>query len=141
MSIDIEYLNYKIKDLPVMRVIEIDDGFDWLGVLSVIGSNFIITKSEKGYVGLIYPDKFLLIRSFLGAGEVPLVGIADELPEELKMQMHYMGLYYGSEGFQVSDSDVDVIPRTDLKFDPYTWYECYAKDGIVVFVKYSEKEK
>lgn len=141
MSIDIEYLNYKIKDLPVARVVEVPEPFDWFGVWSAMASNYIETKSEKGYVGLIFPDKFLLIRSFLGAGEVPLVGIADELSEEFKMQMHYMGLYYGSEGFQVSDSDVDAIPRKDLKFDPYTWYECYAKDGLVVFVKYSEKEE
>lgn len=141
MSIDIEYLNYKIKDLPVARVVEVPEPFDWFGVWSAMASNYIETKSEKGYVGLIFPDKFLLIHSFLGAGEVPFVGIADELSAELKMQMHYMGLYYGSEGFQVSDSDVDVIPRTDLKFDPYTWYECYAKDGLVVFVKYSEKEE
>ena len=28
-----------------------------------------------------------------------------------------------------------------LKFDPYTWYKCYAWAGIVVFVKYSEKEE
>ena len=141
MNIDIECLNYKIKGLPVARIIEIPEPFDWFGVLSAMGINYIRTKSEKGYVGLIFPDKFLLIRSFLGAGEVPLVGIADELSEELKMQMHYMGLYYGSEGFQVSDSDVDVIPRTDLKFDPYTWYKCYAWAGIVVFVKYSEEEE
>ena len=141
MVVDVEYLHCKIKDLPVARVVEVPEPFDWFGVWSAIASNYIKTKSEKGYVGLIFPDKFLLIRSFLGAGEVPLVGIADELSEELKMQMHYMGLYYGSEGFQVSDSDVDVIPRTDLKFDPYTWYECYAKDGLVVFVKYSEKEE
>lgn len=141
MNIDIEYLNYKIKGLPVARIIEIPEPFDWFGVLSAMGGNYIKTKSEKGYVGLIFPDKFLLIRSFLGAGKVPLVGIADELSAELKMQMHYMGLYYGSEGFQVSDSDVDVIPRTDLKFDPYTWYKCYAWAGIVVFVKYSEEEE
>nr|DAQ21321.1 MAG TPA: hypothetical protein [Caudoviricetes sp.] len=141
MSIDIKYLNYKIKDLPVARVVEVPEPFDWFGVWSAMDFNYIKTKSKKGYVGLIFPDKFLLIRSFLGAGEVPFVGIADELSEELKMQMHYMGLYYGSEGFQVSDSDVDVIPRTDLKFDPYSWYERYAKDGLVVFVKYSEKEE
>lgn len=141
MNIDIECLNYKIKSLPVARIIEIPEPFDWFGVWSAMDFNYIKTKSEKGYVGLIFPDKFLLIRSFLGAGEVPLVGIADELSEELKMQMHYMGLYYGSEGFQVSDSDVDVIPRTDLKFDPYTWYKCYAWAGIVVFVKYSEEDE
>lgn len=141
MSIDIEYLNYKIKGLPVARVVEVPEPFDWFGVWSAMASNYIETKSEKGYVGLIFPDKFLLIRSFLGAGEVPLVGIADELSAELKMQMLYMGLYYGSEGFQVSDSDVDVIPRTDLKFDPYTWYKCYAWAGIVVFVKYSGEEE
>ena len=69
------------------------------------------------------------------------MGVADELSEELKMQMHYMGLYYGYEGFLVSDSDVDVIPCTDLKFDTYTWYECYALTGIVVFVKYKEGEE
>lgn len=141
MSIDIEYLNYKIKGLPVARVVEVPEPFDWFGVWSAMASNYIETKSEKGYVGLIFSDKFLLIRSFLGAGEVPLVGIADELSAELKMQMLYMGLYYGSEGFQVSDSDVDVIPRTDLKFDPYTWYKCYAWAGIVVFVKYSGEEE
>lgn len=141
MNIDIECLNYKIKGLPVARIIEIPEPFDWFGVLSAMGSNYIKTKSEKGYVGLIYPDKFfLLIRNFFGNGEA-LVGIADELAEEYKLQMHYMGLYYGYEGFQVSDSDVDVIPRTDLKFDPYTWYKCYAWAGIVVFVKYSEEEE
>ena len=57
------------------------------------------------------------------------------------MQMHYMGLYYGYEGFLVSDSDVDVIPCTDLKFNTYTWHECYALAGIVVFVKYKEEEE
>ena len=140
MDIDVEYLNYKIKDLPVARVVEIPEPFDWFGVLSAMSSNYIKTKSEHGYVGLIYPDKFLLICNFRGKSE-SLVGIADELAEEYRLQMHYMGLYYGYEGFLVSDSDVDVIPRTDLKFDPYTWYECYAKDGIVVFVKYSEEEE
>lgn len=141
MYINVEYLRCKIKNLPVARIVEIPEPLDRFGVLSAMGCIYITTKSEKGYVGLIFPDKFLLIRSFRGAGEEVLVGIADELAEELKMQMHYMGLYYGSEGFQVSDSDVDVIPRTDLKFDPYSWYECYAKDGLVVFVKYSEKEE
>ena len=140
MTIDVEYLHLKIKDLPVARIIEIPEPFDWFGVLSAMGSNYIRIKSEKGYVGLIFPDKFLLIRSFRGAG-VALVGIADELAEELRIQMRYMGLYYGYEGFQVSDSDVDVIPRTDLKFDPYTWYKCYAWAGIVVFVKYSEEDE
>jgi hypothetical protein len=140
MNIDIECLNYKIKGLPVARIIEIPEAFDWFGVLSAMGSNYIKTKSEKGYVGLIYPDKFLLIRNFLGTGET-LVGIADELAEELRIQMRYMGLYYGYEGFQVSDSDVDVIPRTDLKFDHYTWYKCYAWVGFVVFVKYSEEDE
>lgn len=140
MSIDIECLNYKIKGLPVARVVVVPEHFDWFGVLSAMGSNFIITKSEKGCVGLIYPDKFLLIRNFFGNGDT-LVGIADELAEEYKLQMQCMGLYYGYEGFHVSDSDVDVIPRTDLKFDPYTWYQCYAWAGIVVFVKYSEEEE
>lgn len=140
MVIDVEYLHCKIKDLPVARVVEVPEPFDWFGVLSAMGINYIRTKSKMGNVGLIFPDKFLLIRSFRGTGEA-IVGIADELPEELKMQMRYRGLYYGSEGFQVSDSDVDVIPRTDLKFDPYTWYKCYAWAGIVVFVKYSEEEE
>lgn len=135
MVVDVEYLHCQIKNLPVARVLEVPGPLDWFGVLSAVGINYIRTKSKKGYVGLIFPDKFLLIRSFRGTGEA-LVGIADELPEELKMQMHYMGLYYGSEGFQVSDSDVDVIPRTDLKFDSDPWYECYANDGFVVFVKY-----
>ena len=140
MGIDIEWLNYKIKDLPVARVVEIPEPFDWFGVWSAMGTNFIRVKSEHGCVGLIYPDKFLLISNFRGNGET-LVGIADELAEEYRLQMRYMGLYYGYEGFQVSDSDADVIPRTDLKFDPYTWYKCYAWDGLVVFVKYSEEEE
>ena len=141
MAIDVKYLHYKIKDLPVARVVGIPEPFDWVGVWDAMGPNFIRTKSEKGDVGLIYPDKFLLIPTFRSAGVAPLVGIADELAEEYRLQMHYMGLYYGYEGFQVSDSDVDVIPRTDLKFDSYTWYKCYALDGIVVFVKYSEEEE
>ena len=141
MNIDIEYLDCKIKGLSMVRVVEVPEPFDWFGVLSAMGINCIRTKAEHGYVGLIFPDKFLLIPSFRGAGETSLVGIADELAEEYKLQMHYMGLYYGYEGFWVSDSDVDVIPRTDLRFDPYTWYKCYAWAGIVVFVKYSEEEE
>lgn len=141
MSIDIEYLNYKIKGLPVVRVVEVQDRLDWFGVFSAMFIKYIRTESKKGYVGLIFPDKFLLIRSFRGTGKQALVGIADGLPVELMMQMRYMGLYYGYEGFQVSNSDVDVIPRTDLKFDPYTWYKCYAGAGIVVFVKYSKEEE
>lgn len=141
MDIDVEYLNCKIKNLPMALVVEIPEPFDWFGVWSAMGTNFIRTKSEKGYVGLIYPDKFLLIRTFRGAGEEALVGIADELAEEYRLRMHYMGLYYGYEGFKVSDSDVDAMPRKDLKFDPYARYRCYALDGIVVFVKYSEEEE
>lgn len=142
MNIDIECLNYKIKGLPVARVVEVPEPLDWFGVLSTMGINYIRTKSKNGYVGLIFPDKFLLIRCFRGTGKAfALVGIADGLPVELMIQMRYMGLYYGYEGFQVSDSDVDVIPRTDLKFDPYTWYKCYAGAGLVVFVKYSEEKE
>lgn len=141
MAIDVEYLNCKIKDLPVARVVEVPDPLDWIGVMLLSAINIKhVTKSEKGYVGLIFPDKFLLIPSFSGKIKAAIVGGADELSEELKMQMHYMGLYYGYEGFLVSDSDVDVIPCTDLKFDTYTWYECYALTGIVVFVKYKEEE-
>ena len=142
MAIDVEYLNCQIKDLPVARVVEVPDPLDWIGVLLLSAMNIKhVTKSEKGCVGLIFPDKFLLIPSFSGKIKAAIVGVADELSEELKMQMHYMGLYYGYEGFLVSDSDVDVIPCTDLKFDTYTWYECYALTGIVVFVKYSEEEE
>ncbi len=133
MSVHLEDLNREIKGLPVMRVIEIDDDFDWHAVHEAMGDNCITVKSEQGYVGLIFPNVFYLINNFKGKGET-FVGVVDELPAEYKLQMHYMGLYYGYEGFQVSDSDVDVIPRTDLKFDLYSWYECYAKDGIVVFV-------
>lgn len=140
MAIEVEYLNYKIKDLPVARVSEVEDPIDWICVLFETCDNIIRTKPKKGNVGLIFQDKFLLIRGVRGTGEA-FVGVADELPEWAKRQMHYMGHYHGSEGFQVSDSDVDVIPRTDLKFDPYTWYECYAKDGLVVFVKHKEEEE
>ena len=140
MAIDVKYLHYKIKGLPVARVVKVPDPLDRFGVLNECSVRHV-TKSEKGYVGLIYPDKFLLIPSFSGKVNAAIVGIADELSEEFKMQMHYMGLYYGYEGFQVSDSDIDVIPRTDLKFDPYSWYECYARGGLVVFVKYSEEEE
>lgn len=142
MAIDVEYLNCKIKDLPVARVVEVPDPLDWIGVLLLSAMDIKhVTKSEKGCVGLIFPDKFLLIPSFSGKIKAAIVGVANELSEELKMQMHYMGLYYGYEGFLVSDSDVDVIPCTDLKFDTYTWYECYALTGIVVFVKYREEEE
>lgn len=142
MGIDVEYLNCKIKDLPVARVVEVPDPLDWIGVLLLSAMDIKhVTKSEKGCVGLIFPDKFLLIPSFSGKIKAAIVGVANELSEELKMQMHYMGLYYGYEGFMVSDSDVDVIPCTDLKFDTYTWYECYALTGIVVFVKYREEEE
>ena len=142
MAIDVKYLHYKIKDLPVARVVEVPDPLDWIGVLLLSAMDIKhVTKSEKGCVGLIFPDKFLLIPSFSGKIKATIVGVADELSEELKMQMHYMGLYYGYEGFLVSDSDVDVIPCTDLKFDTYTWYECYALTGIVVFVKYKEEEE
>lgn len=140
MLIDVKYLHRKIKGLPMALVVEVPGPLDRFGVLSETSIRHV-TKSENGYVGLIFPDKFLLIPSFSGKANVAIVGIADELSEEFKMQMHYMGLYYGYEGFQVSDSDVDIIPSRDLKFDPYSWYECYAGGGLVVFVKYREEEE
>lgn len=132
MSVVLEDLNREIKGLPVMRVIEIDDDFDWHAVHEAMGDNCITVKSEQGYIKLISPNVFYFINNFKGKGET-FVGIADELDEEYRLQMHYAGLY-GYEGFQVSDSDVNTIPRKELKFDPLKWYRCYARNGIVVFV-------
>lgn len=95
MSIDIKYLHYKINGLPVAVVVEVPELFHGCDVFDAISSNYITTKSENGYVGLIFPDKFLLIPSFSGKVNAAIVGIADELSEEFKKQMHYMGLYYG----------------------------------------------
>lgn len=94
MSVVLEYIDREIKGLPVARIIEIPEPFDWFGVLSAMSNNYIRTKSKKGYVGLIFPDNFLLIRSFRGAGEEVLVGIAAELAEEYKLQMHFMGDFF-----------------------------------------------
>lgn len=60
------------------------------------------------------------------------VGVVNALPPEVKAQMVYMGSW---RNFQISDSDYKVQPRLDFEIEPNIRYECYARDGYVIFVK------
>lgn len=116
--------------------------FDWYAVRNAIDDNFIKTDSDAGSVGVIYGDMVdgvfndamvYRVPNFRGDG-LTRVGVVDSLPDDLKGQMHYMGMYHGKH-LWISDYDCDVIPRTDLEIDREAWYACYSRDGIVVFVK------
>lgn len=138
MTIKVIPLGRKIDSLRAFRV-EPDQSetvtkdFEWYAVRNAIADNFIKTDADAGSVGVIYDGEFFLVSNFHGDG-LTRVGVVDSFPDELKVQMHFMGYFHGKH-LIISDNDYQVIPRTDLEIDKEAWYACYSRDGIVVFVK------
>lgn len=138
MTIKIIPLDHKIDSLCAYRVVSdshetITKDFEWYVVRNAIANNYIKTDAEAGSVGVIYDGEFFLVSNFHGDG-LTRVGVVDSFPDELKVQMHFMGYFHGKH-LIISDNDYQVIPRTDLEIDKEAWYACYSRDGIVVFVK------
>lgn len=102
---------------------------------NTIADNFIKVDSDAGSVGVIYINGFFLVPNFHGDG-LTRVGVVDSFPETLKAQMNAIGYFHGKH-LMISDSDCAVIPRPDLEINRYAWYECFSRDGIVVFAKVS----
>lgn len=138
MTIKVIPLGHKIDGLRAYRIKPdpnetVTNYFEWNVVRNAIADNFIKTDSDAGAVGVIHDKDFYLVSNFRGDG-LTRVGVIDELSDDLKAQMHFMGYYHGKY-LIISDNDCHVIPCTDLKIDKKAWYACYSRDGIVVFVK------
>ena len=138
MTIKVIPLDHKIDSLRAFRVDPdpnetVTKDIEWYAVRNTIADNFNKTDADAGSVGVIYDGEFFLVSNFRGDG-LTRVGVIDELSDELKAQMHFMGYYHGKH-LIISDNDCHVIPCTDLDIDKGAWYACYSRDGIVVFVK------
>ena len=137
MAIKIIPLDHKIDSLRAFRVEPdpsetVTKDFEWHAVRNAIADNFIKTDADAGSVGVIYDGIFYLVPNFYGDG-LTRVGVIDDLSDELKAQMHFMGYFYGKH-LIISDNDCHVIPCTDLEIDKEAWYACYSREGIVIFV-------
>lgn len=147
MTIHTEPLNQKIGGLPAFRVIgwskkllmkefeiPVKDAI-WEATME---SEMVDTlKSYTGSVGVIAHGKFYLISNLSGKDEtdglsLSRVGVVNALPPEVRAQMVYMSSW---RNFQISNSDYEARPRPDFEIEPNIWYECYARDGYVIFVK------
>ena len=138
MTIKVIPLYHKIDSLRAFRVDPdpsetVTKDFEWYIVRDAIADNCIKTVADAGSVGVIYKGEFFLVSNFRGDG-LTRVGVIDDLSDELKEQMHFMGYYHGKH-LIISDNDCAVIPRTDLEIDREAWYACYSCEGIVVFTK------
>ena len=138
MTIKVIPLDHKIDGLRAYRIEPdpnetVTKDFEWHAVRNAIADNFIKTDADAGSVGVIHDEAFYLVSNFRGDG-LTRVGVLDDLSDELKAQMHFMGYYHGKH-LIISDNDCHVIPRTDLEIDKEVWYACYSRDGIVVFAK------
>lgn len=60
------------------------------------------------------------------------MAVVNSLPIEVKAQMVYMCSW---RNFKISYSDKKINVITDFEIEPNIWYECYARDGYVIFVK------
>ena len=147
MTIHTEPLNQKIGGLPAFRVIgwskkllmkefeiPVKDAI-WEATME---SEIVDTlKSYTGSVGVIAHGKFYLISNLSGKDEtdglsLSRVGVVNALPPEVRAQMVYMSSW---RNFQISNSDCHARARSDFEIEPNIWYECYARDGYVIFVK------
>lgn len=93
--------------------------------------------SYTGSVGVIAHGNFYLINNMSGKDEtdglsLSRVGVVNSLPPEVRAQMVYMSSW---RNFQISNSDYEARPHPDFEIEPNIWYECYARDGYVIFVK------
>ena len=138
MTIKVMPLDHKIDSLRAYRIEPdpnetVTKDFEWYAVFKAIGDNFIRTNSDAGAVGVIYDGEFFFVSNFYGDG-LTRVGVVDELSDEFKAQMHFMGYFHGKH-LIISDNDCHVIPCTDLEIDREAWYACYSRDRVVVFAK------
>ena len=147
MAIKIIPLDEKIGGLPAFRVIgwskkllmkefeiPVKDAI-WEATME---SEMVDTlHSYTGSVGVIAHGNFYLINNMSGKDEtdgltLSRVGVVNSLPPEVRAQMVYMSSW---RNFQISNSDYEARPRHDFEIEPNIWYECYARDGYVIFVK------
>ena len=147
MTIHTEPLNEKIGGLPAFRVIgwsnkhlmkefeiPVKDAI-WEATME---SEMVDTLlNYTGSVGVIANGNFYLISNLSAKVEtdglsLSRVGVVNSLPQEIKAQMVNMGSW---RDFQISASDYKARPHTYFEIEPNVWYECYARDGYVVFVK------
>lgn len=138
MAIKLIPLDHKIDGLRAFRIDPdpsetVIKDFEWYAVRNAIADNLIRTDADAGSVGVIYDGEFFFVSNFQGDG-LTRVGVVDELPDELKAQMHFMGYFHGKH-LMISDYDCQVIPRTDLEINSDAWYACFSRGGIVVFAK------
>lgn len=138
MAIKIIPLDHKIDGFRAFRIDPdpsetVTKDFEWYAVRNAIADNLIRTDADAGSVGVIYDGEFFLVSNFQGDG-LTRVGVVDELPDELKVQMHFMGYFHGKH-LMISDCDYQVIPRTDLEIDSDAWHACFSRAGFVVFAK------
>lgn len=147
MTIHTEPLDQKIGGLPAFRVlgwskkllmkkfeIPVKDAI-WEATME---SEMVDTlHSYTGSVGVIAHGNFYLINNMSGKDEtdglsLSRVGVVNSLPPEVRAQMVYMSSW---RNFQISNSDYEARPHTYFEIEPNVWYECYARDGYVIFVK------
>lgn len=147
MTIHTEPLNQKIGGLPAFRVIgwskkhlmkefeiPVKDAI-WEATME---SEMVDTlHTYTGSVGVIAHGNFYLINNMSGKDEtdglsLSRVGVVNALPPEVRAQMVYMSSW---RNFQISASDYKARPHTCFEIEPDVWYECYARDGYVIFVK------
>lgn len=147
MTIHTEPLNEKIGGLPTFRVIGWSNKHlmkefeipvrDALREATMESKMVDALLSYTGSVGVIASGNFYLISNLSAKLEtdgssLSRVGVVNSLPPEVRAQMVYMGSW---RNFQISDSDCKVRPHTYFEIEPNVCYECYARDGYVIFVK------
>ena len=147
MNIHTEPLNEKIGGLPTLRVIgllknPLTKEFKTqvkkaIWDATVESRMFDLLLTHNGSVGVIANGNFYLINNMSSEDEIDglslsRVGVVNNLPQEVRAQMVYMGSW---RNFQISDSDYSAIPHHYFEIEPNVWYECYARGGYVIFVK------
>ena len=147
MNIHTEPLNEKIGGLPTLRVIgllknPLTKEFKTqikkaIWDATVESRMFDLLLTYNGSVGVIANGNFYLINNMSSEDEIDglslsRVGVVNALPQEVRAHMVYMGSW---RDFQISKSDNEAIPHLYFEIEPNVWYECYALDGYVIFVK------
>ena len=148
MTIHTEPLNEKIGGLPASRVIgwsekkPLTKEFETQVKNAIWGTiveyeMFDLLLAYTGSVGMIANGNFYLINNMSGRDRtdglsLSRVGVVNNLPQEVRAQMVYMGSW---RNFKISKSDYRAIPHHYFEIEPNVRYECYARDGYVIFVK------
>lgn len=147
MTIHTEPLNEKIGGLPTLRVIgllknPLTKEFKTqvkkaIWDATVESRMFDLLLTYNGSVGVIANGNFYLINNMCSEDEIDglslsRVGVVNNLPQEVRAQMVYMGSW---SNFQISKTDDKAIPHNYFEIEPNVRYECYALGGYVIFVK------